>query len=153
MKLNKTITLVALVAGSLLAGTALQAQDAPKEKPPGQQGGPGMRGRPNIDQIAKELNLTEDQKTSLKAAMEEQQAKMKALREDQNLSQEDRRAKAKEIREAHQAKIKEILTPEQLEKWQKRAQQNRPPQAGGDKPGDKPGDKAGDKPGKAPKKD
>ena len=130
--MTKTLALAALVAGSLLAGTALQAQDAPKEKPPG---GPGMRGRPNMEQIAKDLNLTDDQKTKLKAAMEDQQAKMKALREDTSLSQEDRRAKMKEIRDAMQAKIKEILTPEQLAKWQEQMKQRgRPPGGPGGKP-------------------
>lgn len=144
MKLTKTLTLAAVVAAGLLAGTALQAQDAPKDKPPGAQGGPGsMHGRPNFDQLAKDLNLTEDQKTKLKAALDEQQTKMKALREDTSVAQADKRAKAKEIREATQAKIKEILTPEQLKKWQEHMQRNRPP--GGEKPG-----AGGDK---APKKD
>lgn len=137
MKMTKTIALVALVAGSLLAGTALQAQDAPKEKPPGAQGGlggPGMRGRPNADQIAKDLSLTDAQKTKLKAALEEQQAKMKALRADTSLTQEEKKVKAKELREANQAKMKEILTPEQLEKWQKMQRSRGPggkPAAGG----------------------
>ena len=137
MKLTKTITLAALIGVGLLAGTALQAQDAPKDKPPGAQGGPGgpggpgMRGRPNLDQMTKELNLTEDQKTKLKAVLDEQQTKMKALRDDTSVQQEDKRAKAKEIRDAAQAKIKEILTPEQLEKWQKHMPSNR--KAGGEK--------------------
>lgn len=136
MKVTKTIALVALVAGSMLAGLTLQAQDAPKDKPAGERGGPGgpgMRGRPNIDQIAKDLNLTDDQKTKLKAAMEEQMQKMRALRQDTSLSQEDRRAKMQEIRKANQAKIKEILTAEQLKKWQEmhqRGPQNRPKKAG-----------------------
>ncbi|HTL73064.1 MAG TPA: hypothetical protein VL863_07145 [bacterium] len=134
--MTKTIALVALVAGSLLAGTALQAQDAPKDKPHGAQGGPGgpgMRGRPNADQIAKELSLTDEQKTKLKAALEDQQAKMKALREDTSLSAEDKKAKAKELREGMQAKMKEILTPEQLTKWQA-MQKNRGPGGPGGKP-------------------
>ena len=131
MKLTKTITLAALIGVGLLAGTALQAQDAPKDKPPGGPGGPGMRGRPTLDQMTKELNLTEDQKTKLKAVLDEQQTKMKALRDDTSVQQEDKRAKAKEIRDAAQAKIKEILTPEQLEKWQKHMPSNR--KAGGEK--------------------
>lgn len=132
MKMTKTLALAALVAGSLLTGTTLQAQDTPAGKPPGIQGGPGMRGRPNIDQIAKELNLTDDQKTKLKAAMDDQMTKMKALRENTSLSAEDKRTKSKEIREEFQAKVKEILTPEQLEKWQKHMQRGRP--AGGNQP-------------------
>jgi Spy/CpxP family protein refolding chaperone len=136
MKLTKTITLAALVAAGLLAGTALQAQDAPKDKPAAAPGGPGMRGRPNIEQFAKEFNLTEDQKTKVKAAMDDRMEKAKQIRNDTTLSQEDRRAKMKEAQEAFTAKLKEILTADQFEKWQKQvqAQRNRPPQAGGDKP-------------------
>jgi Spy/CpxP family protein refolding chaperone len=155
MKLNKTLALIALVGASLLAGATLQAQDEPKDKPPGDHGGPGgpggpgMRGRPSIDQMvdqmAKNLNLTDDQKTKVKAAMEDQQAKMKALREDTSLSQEDRRAKMKEIREGFVAKMKTILTADQFEKWQKH-QRPHPPQGRGEKPG--PGDGGSNPPGK-----
>jgi Spy/CpxP family protein refolding chaperone len=141
MKLTKTITLATLVAAGLLAGTALQAQDAPKDKPaaaPG--GGPAMRG-PNMDQLAKELNLNEEQKTKIKAAQEERVQKAREVRQDTNLSQEDRKAKMKEIQETFTAKIKEILTPDQFEKWQKHAQQRRQVGPGADKP-------AGEKPSK-----
>lgn len=116
MKMTKTFALAALVASSLLAGTALQAQDATQNAT---QAKPAMHGRPNIDQITKELSLTDDQKTKFKAVLDDQQTKMKALRDDTSLSREDRRTKSKGIREAAETKIKDILTPEQLEKWQK----------------------------------
>lgn len=124
MKLTKTLTFAAIVAGTLLAGNALIAQDAPKDKPPGGQGSPGAR--PGIEQAAKELGLSDEQKTKLKAAMDEQREKMKALREDSSLSADDKKAKGKELRDAFQAKVKGILTPEQFEKWQKNMQQRRP---------------------------
>jgi periplasmic protein CpxP/Spy len=131
MKLTKTLAFAALVAGSLLAGTALQAQDSTNTPPAGKHtGGPGMHGRPNIDQMAKELNLTDDQKTKVEAAMQDQQAKMKALHSDTSLSKEDRHAKVKEIHEGFTAKMKEILTPDQFEKWQKHMQHH--PHRGGD---------------------
>ena len=129
MKLNKTFALVALVAGSLFAGTALQAQDSTNapagEKHPGGPG--GMHRPPSADMIAKDLGLTDDQKAKVKAVLEDTQSKMKALREDTSLSREDKKAKFKEIREGNQAKMKEILTPEQYDKWQKKMQQHRPP--------------------------
>jgi Spy/CpxP family protein refolding chaperone len=137
MKLTKTIALAALVAGGLLTGLTLQAQDAPKDNPPGQRGGPGMRG-PNIEQMAKELNLSDEQKTKVKAALEERMQKARELRQDTNLSQEDRRAKMQEIQKAFTAKMKEILTAEQFEKWQKNLpQRNRPGQNGAEKPAKK----------------
>lgn len=114
MKMTKTLALAALIAGSLIAGSNLQAQDSTNTPPAG-----GMRGRPNAEQIAKDLSLTDEQKTKVKAALEEQQTKMKALRADNSLSAEDKKTKMKELRDANQAKMKEILTPEQFAKWQK----------------------------------
>ena len=134
MKLTKTITLAALVAVGLLAGTALQAQDAPKDKPAAGPGGPGMRGGPNIDQIAKELNLTDEQKTKVKAALEERMQKAREVRQNNTLSSEDRKTKMKEIQDAFTAKMKEILTPEQFDKWQKQMQQRRQGAPGAPKP-------------------
>ena len=123
MKMTKTFAIVTLVAGSLLAGSlALQAEDAPKTP----AAGGGAHARPNLDQVTKDLGLTDDQKAKVKAALEEQQTAMKAL------APEDRRtAKGKEIREAFTAKLKTILTPEQFEKWQKNRPQGGKPGAGG----------------------
>ena len=146
MKMTKTFALAALMAGSLLAGTTLQAQDAPPHPTPpnapggpGGPGGPGMRGRPNFDQIAKQLDLTDDQKPKVKAVLDEQQQKMNDLRKDTATAPEDKRAKAKEIRDSATAKLKEILTPEQFAKWQKMGPaRQRPAGAGGPPPADAP---------------
>ncbi len=122
MKFTKTFALAALVAGSLSAGPALQAQDTNTPPP----GGSVVHNRPNGDQLAKQLGLTDDQRAKVKALLEDQQAKMKALRDDTSLSTTDKRAKAKEIREATLAKMKEILTPDQLAKLQQHLQHKRP---------------------------
>lgn len=123
MKLNKKLMMAALIAGSLFATGALQAQDAPKDKPAVDAApaapAPGARAKLNPEQIAKDLGLSEDQKTKFKDAMSDMQKKMQEVRKDASLSQEDRRAKSKEIRDATQAKFKEILTAEQFDKWQK----------------------------------
>ena len=122
MKMTKTFAIVTLVAGSLFAGSlALQAEDAPKTPP----AGGGAHARPGGDMM-KELGLTPDQETKVKAAREEMMTAMKAL------APEERRTKGKEIREAFAAKLKTILTPEQFEKWQKNMEKNRP--QGGQKP-------------------
>jgi Spy/CpxP family protein refolding chaperone len=121
MKLNKTLTLVALVAGGLFAGSlALQAQDAPTTPPPGGQAGPGARGRgPTLEQLTKELTLTADQTPKVKAALEARDQKMKDLRADTSLSQEDRRAKMKTIRDDFTTAMKGILTADQFTAFQK----------------------------------
>jgi protein CpxP len=140
MKLNKTLMIAAFTVGSLFAGNfALQAQDStnmpstntPASAPPG-----GMRGRgQNLDQIAKDLDLSDDQKAKVKTVMDDQRQKITDLRADSSLSQEDRTAKRKEIRDASEAKLKDILTPDQFAKWQKMMQGMRNRMGGGRPPG------------------
>jgi Spy/CpxP family protein refolding chaperone len=151
MKLNKTLAIIAIAATGLFAGNALQAQDAPKDKPAdapaGGPGGPGGMRRPPLsaDALAKQLDLTDDQKTKIKPILEEMQKKMADFRKDAaSLAPEDRRAKMKEIRDGVTAKLKEILTAEQLAKWEKMGPGNRRPPggAGGPPPAATEGDKA-----------
>jgi len=129
MKLTKTLMMATLVAGGLLAGTSLQAQDTPKDKPTGDQPAAQAPRRPqfSLEGLAKQLDLTEDQKTKVKPIMEEQQKKTAEVRKDTALSQEDRRAKMKEIREATGTQLKPILTAEQYAKWEKMGPPNRRP--------------------------
>lgn len=135
MKLNKTLTLAALVAACLFAGSALQAQDAPKDKPADAPGGPGMR-RPmlSLDSMAKQLDLTDDQKIKVKPIIEELTQKMGDLRKDTAMAPEDRRPKMKELRDAATAKLKEILTAEQFAKWEKMGPGGRRPGGAGGSP-------------------
>jgi periplasmic protein CpxP/Spy len=133
MKLNKTLAVIALAAAGLFAGNTLQAQDAPKtgDQPAPAPGGAGMRRPPlSVEAIAKQLDLTDDQKAKIKPIFEDMQKKLAELRKDTSLSQEDRRAKLKEARDGITAKLKEILTPEQLAKWEKMGPGNRRPGAG-----------------------
>ncbi len=141
MKLNKTLTLAALVLAGLFAGNSSQAQDAPKDKPAGAPGGPGMRS-PMLspDSLAKLLDLTEDQKTKVKPIIEELTQKIGDLRKDTNITPEEKRPKMKELRDAATAKLKEVLTVEQFAKWEKNGPGGRrlggaggpPPAAGGE---------------------
>ena len=142
MKLNKTLMIAALVAGSVFAADfAVRAQDSTNTPPAGARP-PGARGRMNFDTIATQLALTDDQKPKVKPIIEEMMQKNADLRKDTSLEQADRRAKMKEIRDAATAKLKDILTPEQLDKWTKLGQGNRrppggagaPPPAGDNKP-------------------
>ena len=136
MKLNKTLMIAALVAGSLFAAdVAVRAQDSTNTPPAGPRP-PGARGQMNFDRIATQLALTDDQKPKAKPIIEEWIQKNTALRQDTSLSQEDRNAKRKEIRDAATAKLKAVpLTQEQLDKWAKLGQgQRRPGGAGGPPP-------------------
>jgi Spy/CpxP family protein refolding chaperone len=146
MKLNKTLMIAALVAGSVLAADyTVRAQDSTNTPPAGARppSAPGARGgRMNFDSIAKQLNLTDDQKEKAKPIFQDMTQKFADLRQDSTLSPADRRAKMKEIRDGVDSKFKEIFTPEQYDKWTKMTQGNRrptttpntPPPAGGNQP-------------------
>jgi Spy/CpxP family protein refolding chaperone len=132
MKLNKTLMIATLAVGSLFAsGLPSQAQDNTNTPPANTPPPGGMRQRPNFDTIAKQLELTDDQKPKVKAVFDEMQQKQKDLRADTSVAQADKRAKAKEIRDAATAKLKDILTADQFAKWEKMGpgQRQRPPQA------------------------
>ena len=123
--------ITALTLGSLIiAAPVSRGQDkkegdaapARRERPNRPAGGQGAR----LDNIAAELNLSDDQKDKFKTVMKSEAEKMKALRDDTNLSQEDRRAKSRDVRKEIVGKVKEILNAEQFEKWQKSRQAGGP---------------------------
>src|ERR1039458_4323232 len=118
MKLNKTLMIAALIAGSVFAAdVAVRAQDPTNNPAAGAPpGGPGARGRMNFDNIATQLALTDEQKTKVKPIFDEMMQKQRDLRQDTAVTDPtERRAKMKEIRDAATAKLKEIpLTQEQL---------------------------------------
>jgi Spy/CpxP family protein refolding chaperone len=154
MKSTKTLFLTALAVGGLLAlGMAANAADTantPPSTPPAgtpppglPPGGPGMRGQGGFDFIAKQLNLTDDQKPKVKAILEDQRKKMGELRQDTTLSNEDKMAKRKTIQDSTATQMKAILTAEQFEKWQAMQSKMRPHRPGGPPPG---GENAGGTP-------
>jgi Spy/CpxP family protein refolding chaperone len=143
MKSTKTMLFAALAAGVLLAGnSSLLAQDSTNTPPAAAQpAGGGMRGRgPSLEQLSKSLDLTDDQKPKVKAALDEQMQKMGELRKDPDfagLSREDKMVKMKPIRDDYMAKMKDILTPEQFAKLEKMGpgmRGNRPPGGGAGAP-------------------
>ena len=135
MKLNRTLIIAALMAGSLLAvNVAVRAQDSTNTPSAGARPPGGPRGAMNFDNIANQLALTDEQKTKVKPILEEMRQKMADLRKDTTLEQADRRAKMKEIRDDVSTKLKEVLTPDQFEKWQKMGPGNRRPQGGAGAP-------------------
>lgn len=149
MKTNKLMVLA--VGGLMAIGSLTYAQDkkpegAPKDKPPG-EGAPAGGQRPNRQQfspdqqlakLSETLQLTDDQKPKVKAALESAAAKRKELRD---ATPEERQEKGKELRAEMNAKMKEILTPEQFEKFQKLpgpGQRRNGPPPGGAPNGEKP---------------
>ena len=127
MKMTPNRLMVAAVLAGLLCGIPLtRAADsaAPASKPAaGQRGEPGARARDRMQQVAKELNLTDEQKAQLKPVLQKEADKLKALRDDTSLSREQRREKVQAIRADIAAEAKKVLTAEQYEKWQKMREQ------------------------------
>jgi Spy/CpxP family protein refolding chaperone len=83
-----------------------------------------------MQDTAKELNLTDEQKGKLQAVIREQMAKLRGLRQDTSLSAEDKREKIRAIREEVTAEVKKVLTPEQFEKWKAKQGQSATPGGG-----------------------
>jgi Spy/CpxP family protein refolding chaperone len=111
MRTIKSGLIAALALGGLLALTNVaSAQDA-KE---------GKKGRftpeQRLEQMTKDLSLTDAQKPKVKAVIEDTAKKREALRD---LDQSERREKGRALMEDENKKMKEILTPEQNEKYLK----------------------------------
>lgn len=112
---------------------ALYAQDAPPAPPAGQtdqqgppmggQGGPGgpgrgMGGERMVQMMTKQLNLTPDQVTKLKAIDADDTQQMMALRDNTSMAQADKRTKMMALRQDHEGKIKAMLTDDQKTKYE-----------------------------------
>ncbi len=109
-----------------LAPCLSAADDAPAAKPRKPANAQAERPRDRIQAMAKELNLSEEQKGKLRAMLQKEAEKRKALRGDTSLTREARREKTKAIAEDLTAELKKVLTAEQFEKWQKmRAEQRK----------------------------
>jgi protein CpxP len=138
MTLKKNVMRAAAVALFVagISATAAMAQDTPPPPPPADQtqgpppGGPGGRGmnpQRRLEMMQKQLNLTPDQTTQIKALMEDERSKMEALRTNTSLAQQDRRSQMMSIRQDGETKTRALLTPEQ----DRRQGGGPPPPAGG----------------------
>ena len=116
----RRLSLIAVMAlGGLVAFSMLAtAQEAGKDAKKG-----GKRGFPSVEQqmerMTTQLNLTDDQKPKVKAALEAQDKKMKELRKEGNTPT---REQFQEVRKETQKKMKEILTEDQYKKYEQMGQ-------------------------------
>jgi len=117
MNINRNILVVlAAVAGALSLQPLARAADnqAPAQPVSGDRVA-ALRER--MQDTAKELNLTDEQKEKLQTIIRAQAGKLRELRQDTSLSAEDKKEKVRAIREGIMAEVKKVLTPEQFEKW------------------------------------
>jgi Spy/CpxP family protein refolding chaperone len=76
-----------------------------------------MRGQ-GIRRVLAALNLTDAQKTQVKAIFEDAKTKAEAVHNDKSLTPDQQKAQMMEIRKAAFGQVKQVLTPEQQQKLQ-----------------------------------
>jgi Spy/CpxP family protein refolding chaperone len=69
------------------------------------------------DRLAKQLNLSSDQKTKVLAAYQDEDKKMSALHSDTSMQQQDKWSKMKAIHEDTATQIKSSLNPDQAKQF------------------------------------
>ena len=114
------------VCGATLSAVPMRAQDAPPPPPAGQDNqGPPQGGRRDsaemqarhLQMMTKQLNLSPDQVTQIKAIDNDQMSQMQALRSDTSTSRDDKRAKMATIHQASSDKIRAVLNDDQKTKY------------------------------------
>ena len=121
------MALAAIAAALSLQSLARAADTQAAAQPAGGDRQAALRDR--MQETARELNLTDEQKEKLQTIIRGQMGKLRDLRQDTSLAAEDKKEKARAIREEITAEVKKVLTPEQFEKW--KAKQGQPAGVGG----------------------
>lgn len=130
----KRTTMLALCA-TLLGTVPILAQDNAPPPPPPQQEMPAppppdnaappparerggrMGGERQLEMMTKQLNLSPDQVTQIKAINEDTAKQSTAVRDDSSIAQADKRSKMMDIRKASQDKIRAVLNDDQKTKY------------------------------------
>ena len=74
------------------------------------------KGKHGKDKMMKELNLTKEQKSQMKAQHQEMKAKRDALKAQDNITVKEMREKQEALKAEQKTKMETILTPEQKTK-------------------------------------
>src|SRR5688572_22122515 len=120
MKTFSKMTLLA--AGLAVAALPLLAADANKRADRAKERGdrPALRALARQQAVRKhvvrKLDLTDEQKSQLKAVRGETRQAVKALRGDSSLTTDQKKSKARELRQTTRGKVRVALTDEQKKK-------------------------------------
>jgi len=93
---------------------------------------------PDLERLAADLGLSDDQRAKMKGLIEQERSEMEALRADTSVAKEDKRAKGGEIHKKYRDLRDAILTPEQRTKMKDMMDKRRAEH--GDKGGPPPAD-------------
>jgi len=133
---RKSMTRAAILAlcTAALSAAPMMAQDnaAPQSGAPmgamtGMRGG----GQNQVEMLTKQLDLTPDQVTKVKAIDDDSMKQSMAVRSDDSVAAPDKRAKMMDIRKASQDKIRAVLTDEQKTKYDAMLEQMKARRGGG----------------------
>lgn len=132
MNQRKFVFAILLSVLLLFALSVVAQEQAPPSGQEQQQPRRPMMQTPQerLDNLAKELNLTDDQKAKIKPILEDEHKQMQALRSDTSMSPEDRRAKMMQVRDKMNDSIKAVLDKDQQKKYDEMMTKMRGPRGG-----------------------
>ena len=111
-----------LMAIGMMFCMAVSAQDQSSQtdnRPPRQEMRQQQTPQVRAERLAKQLGLTDDEKTKVQALFEKQNADREKMRsEGTNLTREQMRTKMDEMRKGEETEMQKILTPEHFKKYQ-----------------------------------
>lgn len=120
----KKLVLAAMLFGM---GTFVMAQQTEKrmqmKDPAEMQKMKDQRQKDHLDQMKKELNLSDAQVQKIKSVQDQHFAERRAEMQKNQEVRKQKMAEMKERRAEHDAEMKQILTPEQYQTWQKNKEQ------------------------------
>jgi Spy/CpxP family protein refolding chaperone len=124
MKMNKqTLIALAAVVGTLSLPSPGHAAESKETARPA-TGDRLAALRERMQESARDLDLSPEQKEKLQTIVRERMGKLRELRDDNSLTPQEKREKFQAAREGITAEVKNVLTPEQFEKW--KAKQGQP---------------------------
>ena len=101
-----------IVIGSLLFGLAVTLTARPELAQEHQ-----ATAESRLEEMSKQLNLTDDQKAKLKPILQDEAQQLQAVHNDASLSHDQKKAKAKEIHAAFKPQVNNVLTTDQQKQW------------------------------------
>jgi Spy/CpxP family protein refolding chaperone len=110
------IAMIMLFGMSAMAQSQLPRNENGENHPGGR---PQMTAQLRADMLAKDLSLTDEQKTKVQALFEKNNADFAKLRTEVKRDDPNFRTKMKELRDSQDADLKAIIGNEKFDQWQK----------------------------------
>jgi Spy/CpxP family protein refolding chaperone len=130
--MNRKLFLI-LTLTAALALPVLAQENTPEASDQGWKGGNpcahmgsgkmGKHGGHGMGRMAKQLNLTADQKSQLEAMRKDTRSQVEGVCNDKSLSDQQKADKVRDIRKSQHEKMMALLTPEQQEKFKQMRQE------------------------------